>query len=361
VRGALCELIEQKVVEIETLIPATLDGLRDKLRDGFQVLHYAGHGQFDEAGYLLFEDEEGDSYPVDADMLAQHLRGTSVRLVVLNACQTALTSEIDAFMGVAPALVRAGLPAVVAMQMETPDNSAFLFAKEFYKALVDNYPADAAMAEGRKAIIAGLGESWHSKLDWGIPVLFMRVSDGHVIHLEKGAEEMSKEEETRRWWDELPADWASKPSVGGDVVIVHIGDHARNVAAGKNVTQTIYGMLGEPQPDDRQVIDRKFTEVSQALQVTRGQLDATMAQMAEVQLKLLQGELAKTEEEETPSANTITMVGDWLLDNVPTLVEALTSLFATPAVGRVMGKAGEAAVKWVRERLGKKQLGDAGV
>jgi uncharacterized protein with von Willebrand factor type A (vWA) domain len=164
---------------------------------------------------------------------------------------------------------------------------------------------------------------------------------------------MSNKEEIRQWWDDLPEDWASKPSVGGDVVVVRIGDHARQVAAGKNVTQTIYGILGEPQPDDRQVIEQKFAEITQALQATRDQLDSTVAQMAEMQLKLLQGELSKTEEGETPSANTITTVGDWLLDNVPAIVEVLTGLFATPAVGRVVGNAGEAAVKWLKGRLGK--------
>jgi hypothetical protein len=353
VRSTLQDLIGRKVVEIETLAPATLDGLRDKLRHNFHIFHYTGHGQLAETGYLLFEDDSGYADTVDADMLAQHLRGTTVRLVVLNACQTALTSGIDAFMGVAPALVQAGLPAVVAMQMSIPDSSALEFAKEFYKALADNYPIDAAMTEGRKAIIAHLGQSWRGQVDWGIPVLFMRVSDGHVLHLAKGAEEMAKAEKIKRWWDELPEDWAGKPSVGGDVIVVRIGDHARNVAAGKNVTQTIYGMLGEPQPDDRQVIEQKFTEVHQALQATRDQLGATVAQMAEMQIRLMQGELIKTQEDEIPSANTITMVGDWLLDNVPAIMEALTGLFATPAIGRVIGKAGETAVRWVKERLGQ--------
>jgi hypothetical protein len=75
--------------------------------------------------------------------------------------------------------------------------------------------------------------------------------------------------------------------------------------------------------------------------------------MAEFQLKLLQGELAKTGEGETPSASTITQVGDWLLDNVPQIAEILTGLFATPAVGRVVGKAGKVAVEWVKKRFGR--------
>jgi len=75
--------------------------------------------------------------------------------------------------------------------------------------------------------------------------------------------------------------------------------------------------------------------------------------MAEFQLKLLQGELTKIDKDETPSASTITQVGDWLLDNIPSIAETLTGFFATPAVGKVVGKAGEAAIKWVKQRFGK--------
>ena len=58
-------------------------------------------------------------------------------------------------------------------------------------------------------------------------------------------------------------------------------------------------------------------------------------------------------ENETPSASTITQIGDWLLDNLPELAETLAGLFATPAVGRVVGRAGESAVSWLRKRFGR--------
>jgi hypothetical protein len=70
-------------------------------------------------------------------------------------------------------------------------------------------------------------------------------------------------------------------------------------------------------------------------------------------LPLLEGELTKVEEGETPSGKTIVTIGDWLLDNVPEIVEALARLFATPAVGKVMGRAGEETVNWVRQRFGE--------
>jgi hypothetical protein len=174
------------------------------------------------------------------------------------------------------------------------------------------------------------------------------LESGELIELEPEDEEIqvSKKEE-QDWWDNIPA------QIGGDVIIGHVGAGATGVAIGKNITQTIYDVLGEPTPDDKQVIEQKLSEATTVVQELREQLDAATAEMAEFQLKLLQGELTKTEEGETPSASTITHVGDWLLDNVPQIAEILTSLFATPAVGRVVGKAGEVAVEWVKKRFGR--------
>ena len=153
------------------------------------------------------------------------------------------------------------------------------------------------------------------------------------------------ETQERPWWNDVSI------QSGGDVIIGQVGAGAKGVAIGKNLA--VYGTLGEPVPGDKQVIEKQFAQVTAALQKLQGQMDANTAKMAELQLKLLQGELTKTDKDETPSASTITQVGDWLLDSIPSIAETLTSLFATPAVGKVVGKAGEAAIKWVKQRFGK--------
>ncbi len=153
------------------------------------------------------------------------------------------------------------------------------------------------------------------------------------------------EKEQKVWWNQLP------PQVGGDVIVGNVNEGASNVAVGKNITQTIYNALGEPTPEDKQIIAQQVAQVLTALRQKQAQRDPATTKMAEFQTQLLQSELTKTEEGETPSASTITRVGDWLLDNVPEIAEALTSLFATPAVGKVVGKAGEAAVSWVKKRF----------
>jgi hypothetical protein len=62
------------------------------------------------------------------------------------------------------------------MQFEITDRAAVVFGGEFYAALADGYPVDSALAEARKAIFADQND-----VEWGTPVLFMRVADGRIF------------------------------------------------------------------------------------------------------------------------------------------------------------------------------------
>ncbi len=170
-------------LEIDWLPQATLQKLQSALRrQSYHILHFVGHGTFDEGqgeGVLVFENEEGKAQPVSASVLGALLRDhPTLRLAVLNACEGARTGWDDPFGGVAPALVRAGLPAVVAMQFEVSDKAAITFAREFYGAVTDSLPVDAALAEARKAIL-GTG----NEVEWGTPVLYSRVEDGLLFQV----------------------------------------------------------------------------------------------------------------------------------------------------------------------------------
>lgn len=153
--------------------------------------------------------------------------------------------------------------------------------------------------------------------------------------------------EKESWWDQVSV------QSSGDVIVGEVGAGAKNVAIGKNITQVVHEVLGEPSPEDEELIRSSLSELTAAIEGMRAELTAPVAETAEFQVELLEGELTKTGEEEQPSAATITKVGDWLLENVPDIAEALAGVFATPAVGRVVGKAGGAAVEWVKERFGK--------
>jgi hypothetical protein len=80
----------------------------------------------------------------------------------------------------APALIRAQIPAVIAMQFKVLDAAAQAFAGEFYRALAEGFPIDACVTEGRKAVMGAVGLS---RADWGIPVVYTRAPDGKLFEL----------------------------------------------------------------------------------------------------------------------------------------------------------------------------------
>ena len=179
---ALYELVKAGAVEITWLEEATLAELQRTLRrkGPFHVFHFIGHGGFDEQakdGVLLLEDERGRGRLVRGLNLGVTLANhTSLRLAVLNSCEGGREADDDPFAGVASSLVRSQIPAVLAMQFEITDRAAATFAGWLYESLADGYPVDAALSQARLAIF-----NEPNPLEWGTPVLLMRVPDGRIF------------------------------------------------------------------------------------------------------------------------------------------------------------------------------------
>lgn len=149
------------------------------------VLHFMGHGDFrDGRGVLLFETEDGDADPVDGEQLGVALADEpKLRLVFLNACKTAatgVTATSDPFAGVATALVRSGVTAVLAMQFPISDAAAIQFSNTFYECLVKGEPVDGAVGEARKWVYSD------KHAEWATPVLFMRSPHGDLFERTQG-------------------------------------------------------------------------------------------------------------------------------------------------------------------------------
>lgn len=200
VQQALAEQIAQGMYIVEALEKPTLSRLADKLRAGYQIIHYLGHAYLDAdngRGYLILENEEGNSFPVDAETLTPLLKDTSLRLMVLNACESGRSGGRDAQLGLAPSLVAGGVSAVVATQFPIPDQTAILLSREFYAALADNAPVDAAVGEARKIIRAEVGAD---QMDWGIPVLFMRAPDGMLLEVTSPPKPLGERVFSKKTW-----------------------------------------------------------------------------------------------------------------------------------------------------------------
>ena len=178
-------LEERGLLRLDRLTNPTPARLRSKLRGPVNVLHFVGHGFFDgdnSVGGLIFEDEGGASKVVTASELVELLQDSrTLRLVFLNACEGAVSGRSDSFAGVAQSLVQRCIPAVLAMQFPISDPAAIALSREFYSALADGYPIDAALSEARKAI-----NEAGRPLEWGTPVLFSRSDDNRLIEMPTG-------------------------------------------------------------------------------------------------------------------------------------------------------------------------------
>jgi tetratricopeptide (TPR) repeat protein len=173
-------LREDSLLELTWLEGQTWRHLQRAMRRGpWHIFHFVGHGGFDaatEEGAIALSDDAGHMHLLRATGLAELLDDHyPLRLVFLNSCEGARGSESDAFSSTAATLVRRGVPAVVAMQYEITDRAAIEFSRDFYEALADNLPVDAAVTEARTAV------SMDSMLEWGTPVLYMHSPDGRVF------------------------------------------------------------------------------------------------------------------------------------------------------------------------------------
>ncbi len=186
---ATADLRARGLLEMERLDDAQLLTLQRKLRSGtlYHVFHYIGHAAFDEtsqSGMLAFEDPRtNQTIPISGEALARELsEENSIRLVVLNACQGARQNDKDPFAGIASSIVARGVPAVVAMQFAISDEASRVFSQEFYRALSEGYPIEAAMAESRRALSSSV-----DNLEWATPVLYLRAPTG-VLFPKRGSE-----------------------------------------------------------------------------------------------------------------------------------------------------------------------------
>lgn len=166
---------------------ATVETLLDAIVGGLHVFHFAGHGTFqatmganygtiEGVGSIVLMGDHGEEVLFPSDKLALNLKGRGVRLVVLGACEGGRRDGVNAWSGVAPALTRAGIPAVVGMQYKINDKNAVVFSRSFYRSLAAHQSIDEAMAAGRVAMLTRSTDP-HER-DWGVPVLYLHAEEG---------------------------------------------------------------------------------------------------------------------------------------------------------------------------------------
>jgi CHAT domain-containing protein len=133
------------------------------------IFHFSGHSVYrdvTQTGELVFEADGGGARLLSAEQLAVSLHDYDVFLAVLNGCDTGTSSTNDALSSVAGALVKAGVPAVVATMREVQDEAAMRFTREFYRSFFAGFTVEGSIAEARKALSV---DNW----DWSAYALFV--------------------------------------------------------------------------------------------------------------------------------------------------------------------------------------------
>ncbi|MBA5870467.1 MAG: CHAT domain-containing protein [Nitrospira sp. CR2.1] len=183
IRSGFRRLLDAGLAEVELLLDATPELLHRTLESAtapIDVLHFIGHGEYDEesdCGSLIFENQDGGEQRLDSSTLRQIVCRRGIRLVCLNACETGRGGRQDFSRGVAQALIAGGVPAVVANQYPVLDVSATAFSRHFYWALAMGQSIGDAAREARVSVNYSIsGEA----IDWAVPVVFARNPAQHL-------------------------------------------------------------------------------------------------------------------------------------------------------------------------------------
>ncbi len=119
--------------------------------DAYHILHLSCHGR---PGALELEDESGGAVLTTAEQLIAPIRraGRPLPMVLLNSCHGGVSEGASASL--AEALLRAGVPCVLAMQTSVSDYYATQLARAFYENLAqrETLLPSRALAEARKAL-----------------------------------------------------------------------------------------------------------------------------------------------------------------------------------------------------------------
>jgi hypothetical protein len=263
---------------------ATLKDLTFALMKRTDVFHFSGHGEFATqmgpafgsqigSGGIVLAGSDNQPAPASAEQLAETLRGKGVRLVVLGACETGRRDGINVWSGVAAALLKAGIPAVVAMQYTINDSLAAAFSEALYRGLVAGFTIDEAVSLGRAAIrVETSNKQMRQIRDWGAPVLYLRAPGGAVFTPVKDTEAVQTAEQ--KLGDILEKYLRQAPTQPDVVMNVrNLGDHATVIGSlsmqGGNFYSDVQLHNGDNIAGDK-IVGERFSDDQPIKEIDRG-------------------------------------------------------------------------------------------
>ncbi len=173
-------------IELTILHQPGREQLTRELEQGqYQVLHYAGHSNLGVSGgdLYLVSDRTGLTEVLSGDDLAGLLVNNGIRMAVFNSCRGVYTATADPSnetesSNLTEALLKRGIPAVLAMAERIPDDVALTLSRLFYRNLKQRYPIDLSLSRARQGLLSAYGSN---QLYWALPILYLRPDfDGYL-------------------------------------------------------------------------------------------------------------------------------------------------------------------------------------
>ncbi len=181
---------EPPAIQLTILAQPGRESLTQALEQGqYQVFHYAGHSNLGDSGgdVYLVSDRTGLTETLNGDDLAGLLVNNGVQLAVFNSCRGAYLARPSGISNgqdrnLAEALVKRGIPAVLAMAERIPDEVALTLTRLLYRNLNQGYPIDLSLSRARQGLIAAYGSN---QLYWALPVLYLHPEfDGFLTNFD---------------------------------------------------------------------------------------------------------------------------------------------------------------------------------
>jgi len=180
-------------IQLTILEQPDREQLTQALEQGhYQVLHYAGHSNLGSRGGELYlvSSRTGLTETLSGDDLAGLLVNNGIQMAVFNSCRGAYGDPSDIGddspeRNLTAALVKRGIPAVLAMAESIPDDVALTLTRLFYRNLNQGHPVDLSLSRARAGLISTYGSH---QLYWALPILYQHPDfDGYLTGAPSGS------------------------------------------------------------------------------------------------------------------------------------------------------------------------------
>ncbi|MDY7007438.1 MAG: CHAT domain-containing protein [Cyanobacteriota bacterium] len=174
-------------IHLDILRQPGREQLTQHLEQGkYQVFHYAGHSNWGISGgeISLVSNTTGLTESLSGRDLAGLLVNNGIQMAVFNSCRGAYNhlvnpTDDEVALNLAEALVKRGIPGVLAMAERIPDEVSLSLTRLFYRNLNQGYPIDLSLSRARQGLISAYGSH---ELYWALPVVYLHSEfDGCLI------------------------------------------------------------------------------------------------------------------------------------------------------------------------------------